>query len=286
MAARKDWLHYTVRQEREIIALYERAGETLIAQIQKDSKADKYLKARRMTMMKQIDAELSALRISVNSKIMAAMRQSVDSGMKSGIIAGTKVGIRGSIQIGSSYIGIDGIVRRYDAKAIAYKGSPWARINMNAMEALLKYRPTGLTFSESVWDATWEVQKRLKFMVNQAVMLGTSSQNLARDIKKYVSADGIRTSPGVYKSAYKNAWRLARTEMNRAYTEGQIRYAMKKNWIDGMIWRLGNTDACEQCRALAGTFYPKDDVPERPHPHCMCWLEWHIADEEGQGQAA
>lgn len=77
--------------------------------------------------------------------------------------------------------------------------------------------------------------------------------------------------------------------MNRAYTEGQIRYAKRKPWIDGMIWRIGNVDACELCRELSngaeGKFYPKDDVPERPHPNCMCWLEWHIAEEK-EGAAA
>lgn len=289
MAARKDWLGYTAKQEQEIVLLYERAGEALRDQIRRDTKADVILKARRKALMHEIDAELNRLRTSLAYKIRAAMSQSVDAGIGSGIIGGTKAGIRGSIQIGSSFLGADGKVRHYDAKVTTYTASPWARINREAMEALLRYRPTGLTFSESIWDATWDVQKRMRFMVNQAVLLGTSSQNLARELKQYVTAKGIQTSPGVYKSAYANAWRLARTEMNRAYTEGQVRYASKKSWIDGVIWRLGNTDACPICRGLsngsAGQFYAKDNVPERPHPNCTCWLEWHIADEQGAAAA-
>jgi len=84
---------------------------------------------------------------------------------------------------------------------------------------------------------------------------------------------------GVYRSAYKNAMRLARTEMARAYSEGTIRYGQSKDWIDGWIWRNGGPAEDIPCQE-DGTFFPKSDPPTIPvHPNCMCFLELHIKGE-------
>ena len=276
--ARKSWYEYTIRQEQEMLALYEGAAQKLIKEIQYNTKADIIVKARRETLLREINQQCNFLRASLNRKIRSGMSQSIDLGLKSGIYTMNAVKLKG-INVGTSYIGVDGNVRKYDAAQTTLNTSMWGRINQDAMEYLVRYRPGGIEFSDSIWDATWEVQKQMRRMVNESVLLGKSSQNLAMRLTKYVSKTGLKTGPGIYKSAYANAWRLARTEMNRAYTEGQIRYAGKKDFIDGFIWRTGNTDACHICRGLNGKFFPKDEVPEIPHPNCMCWREWHIKDE-------
>ena len=39
------------------------------------------------------------------------------------------------------------------------------------------------------------------------------------------------------------------------------------------IWRT-EEGACEKCQALNGlTFKNTDEIPDRPHPNCRCWVE-------------
>lgn len=45
------------------------------------------------------------------------------------------------------------------------------------------------------------------------------------------------------------------------------------------IWHT-EPGACEKCRALDNQkFYSKDEVPEKPHPNCKCYVEETTDDE-------
>lgn len=288
LSARKDFVGFSKHQEAEIIKMYEEAGRTLAAQAIPDGMtADTFqlsqtLKGRKKNLLAQIDAEIAKLRISLNAKIMASMRKSIDGGMAGMTGVANAAGISGNITIGSSFIGKDGKVRRYDPKTTTLAASRWGQINKSAMDHLVRYRPGGLTFSQNVWSANWEVQRTMRNMVNQSVLIGESSQKLARKLMKYTTKQGLQTRPGVYKSAYKNAWRMARTEINRAFHEGQIRYSQEKDHIiDGHIWRLGGGGPWNcVCPDLAGRFFPTDNTPAKPHPNCMCYLEFHIIGDD------
>ena len=288
LAARKDFVGFSKQQEAEIIKLYQEAGRKLAAQaIPQGMTADSFqlsqtLQGRRKNLLAQIDVEIAKLRTSLNAKIMASMRRSIDGGMGAMTQVANAAGISGNITIGSSFIGKDGKVRRYDPKTTTLAASRWGQINKSAMDHLVRFRPGGLTFSQNVWSANWEVQRTMRNLVNQSVLIGESSQKLARTLTQYTTKRGLQTRPGVYKSAYKNAWRLARTEINRAFHEGQIRYSQeKKNIIDGHIWRLGGGGPWRcVCPDLAGRFFPTGTTPQKPHPMCMCYLEFHIIGDE------
>lgn len=288
LKARKDFVGFSKQQEAEIIKLYQEAGRKLAAQaIPQGMTADSFqlsqtLQGRRKNLLAQIDVEIAKLRTSLNAKIMASMRRSIDGGMGAMTQVANAAGISGNITIGSSFIGKDGKVRRYDPKTTTLAASRWGQINKSAMDHLVRFRPGGLTFSQNVWSANWEVQRTMRNLVNQSVLIGESSQKLARTLTQYTTKRGLQTRPGVYKSAYKNAWRLARTEINRAFHEGQIRYSQeKKNIIDGHIWRLGGGGPWRcVCPDLAGRFFPTGTTPQKPHPMCMCYLEFHIIGDE------
>ncbi|MBR3604640.1 MAG: hypothetical protein IKL52_01265, partial [Candidatus Gastranaerophilales bacterium] len=48
-----------------------------------------------------------------------------------------------------------------------------------------------------------------------------------------------------------------------SYTEGEIEY----------IWHT-EEGACEKCQALNGLkFKNTDEIPDKPHPNCRCWIE-------------
>jgi len=224
----------------------------------------------------------------LSASVTRGITLSVDHGLKTMILAMDAAGIAKNIQIGTSFIDKAGVVRRFQATKETYLASKWARVNKLAVDAVMKWQPNGIAFSERVWEITRTTQKGLLDAVRLGVYEGRSAASISRDIRHYLALpDTFRgevlkdyhPGRGVYKSAYKNAMRLARTELNRAFTEGTIRYAESKTWIDGYIWRRGSLAACPTgvCDDGADQFYPKGEEPFLPaHPQCLCRLDLHI----------
>ncbi len=63
---------------------------------------------------------------------------------------------------------------------------------------------------------------------------------------------------------------------NEFFWAKTIAYAKTKSWIDGVVWHIGNVDACDVCRSRNGRLFPKNQVPSRPHEGCMCRIDLHI----------
>ena len=83
-----------------------------------------------------------------------------------------------------------------------------------------------------------------------------------------------RPGVGVSRSAYKNALRVSRTELARAYNEGTVRYGKEKAWIKGWISRVTSGNPAPYDASVDGQFFPKDDPPPIPyHPNCVCYAE-------------
>ena len=302
LRARRDWLRYSIRQEREIFTLFKSSADRIIAQIDKFAVAGKVPPARLVLLLDTVSSEMKLLRPNLARKITQSMSKSVDYGLVASIKGAevAQLGKRIKIGIGTSFIGKDGVVRRFDPRQELYRSSVWAKVSGDAMDSLVRYRPSGLTFSQAVWDVTWQSQKSIRNTVNQAVLLGEPSSKLSRDIRGFlhepeklfrrVRKDGklvlsktaaeYHPGLGTYRSSYKNAMRLARTEMARAYHEGAIRYAEQKKWIDGGIWRTGSANPCPICADLDGQFFKKADIPSVQHPHCFCYVDWHIEGDE------
>jgi len=139
----------------------------------------------------------------------------------------------------------------------------------------------GYTPSARVWDYTSRAEQDIKRIVANGMANGENPSVMARRIRKYVSPAlqdasdlGVEPGQGVYRSPYKNAMRLARTEMNRTYVKAQVAFAKDKPWIDGMDITLSRVHAEEdECDDLAaGGPYTPAEVDELipAHPHCMC----------------
>lgn len=123
---------------------------------------------------------------------------------------------------------------------------------------------------------------------------GKSAQQIASDIEMYIRPlpNGARISPfqwvrdrfGRTKvaaissgriragSISHNAYRIARTEINNTYTRATLELNKGAPWIKGYRWVLSPShpkhDTCDTY-ANKG-IYKYGDVPERPHPFCMC----------------
>jgi hypothetical protein len=288
--SRRDFLAYSAEQEKAIYNLLQQSADNIAKRIAKAETMGKIPAARLKPLLDTIQAEMAALRPAIKGQIVRGMSNSVNLGMESAVKGMAGAGLKGGIkiEIGSAFIGKDGKVRKYDAKEEAFKDSKWGKINKNAMAALLKNPSAGITLSDRVWDLTWAAEKAMRAQLQMAVLQGDSAARLSRDIRGFLSQPltlrgkvkaAYQPGTGVYKSAYQNAMRFARTEYNRAFNEGEFRYAADKDWVMGYVWRTGGANPCEDWAALDGTEYEKGNEPTIPlHPNCECWLEL-VTDE-------
>jgi len=298
--SRKNWLHYTVKQEREIYALLSGAADKIEKRLNQYAVEGKLPPGRLISLLgantkpnpDSIRGIIRQLRPGLNGHIKKGMRQSVSFGMQTYIysLQNMKLPKNAKLGIGSSFIGVDGKIRTYDVGRELWKASVWGRINSDAMDYLLRTQYGRIAFSRKVWDITWDAEKLIRNRINTGVLLGESVDKVARDIKPYLAEPNARfhrvrkdgklvlSKPakayhpgrGVYRSAYRNARRLARTEYARAYHEGMVRYVKKKTWLKGFISRVGSDNPAPYDEYVDGKFFPKNNPPMIPyHPNCV-----------------
>lgn len=94
---------------------------------------------------------------------------------------------------------------------------------------------------------------------------------------------------GVYRSSYKNAMRLARTETNMAYRSAEQDRWRRMDFILGYRVVMSDNhpehDICDYLSAKRGETgkkgtYPKDFVFKGWHPQCRCYVVPIIADDD------
>lgn len=166
----------------------------------------------------------------------------------------------------------------------------WTAIGQRIIQDVAKKNLQGLTVSERIWDLTARTESDLKRIIANGISQGNSPYEIAQQIQKYVSPNvgaadelGIQTGPGVYRSPYRNAMRLARTETNRAYTQASATFYQNKPWVSEVDVTLSpDHDTADECDDLAdaGPYSPQEADGLIPaHPHCMCSLTPRIDPE-------
>lgn len=87
---------------------------------------------------------------------------------------------------------------------------------------------------------------------------------------------------GKYRSSYKNAMRLARSEINMAYRESDWERWQQLDFVVGFEIHRSNHRPeykCKLCERLKGK-YPKNFKFVGWHPHCRCYVTPIIMDDE------
>jgi hypothetical protein len=168
--------------------------------------------------------------------------------------------------------------------------------NLEALKSFQARKTNGLNLSDRVWNYTNQFQKQMELGIDIAVGDGRSAQALSKDLRQYLidpdklfrrvrdkhgnlklSKNAELFNPGVgkYRSSYKNAMRLARTEINMAYRESdQLRWN-QLDFVVGFEVRLSNNHTLngvpfvDICDDLKGK-YPKEFKFKGWHPQCRC----------------
>ena len=162
----------------------------------------------------------------------------------------------------------------------------------------------GLNLSQRVWKYTGQLRTEMEAAITVSLGEGASAAQMSREVRKYLkypdklfrrvkgsdgklhlseNAKAFHTGRGVYRSSYKNAMRLTRTETNAAYRTADedrwermdfvIGFEVKKSAQHEV--RMPKGDICD---LLAGK-YPKGFKFTDWHPHCLCYVVPILAKE-------
>ena len=156
----------------------------------------------------------------------------------------------------------------------------WQNVMRRVRNRVLNTRGVdGLLLSERVWKLTGDNVHQLKKIISSGILQGDSAAKISRDIRGFLlrpetlrgrAKDLLRPGRGVYKSAYKNALRVTRTETANAYLAGQVDTAKKMGYK--LQWKLSpwHVPSGCQCEDYHEQIYLPENVPARPHPQCIC----------------
>lgn len=184
----------------------------------------------------------------------------------------------------------------------------WFSRNQEAMDAFFSRKSAygGLNLSQKVWKYTGDLRTEMELALSLALGHGDSASTVSRKVRQYlqepdklfrriktgVDADGnpkyklskaakaYHPGRGIYRSSYKNAMRLTRTETNMAYRTAEQDRWQRMDFVVGYEVRLsGNHPDPDICDDLKGK-YPKDFVFKGWHPQCRCVVKPILATED------
>lgn len=175
--------------------------------------------------------------------------------------------------------------------------------NLDALQTFQQRKVGGMNLSERVWKYTEQYKDQIEVGLDVGLGEGRSAQQLSRDLRQNLqdpnrlfrrvrdkrgnfqlskAAKAFHPGAGVYRSSYKNAMRLTRSEINMAYREADHLRWQQLDFVVGFEVRRSNHEPqfkCKLCDRLVGR-YPKWFKFKGWHPQCMCYATAILMDEE------
>lgn len=161
----------------------------------------------------------------------------------------------------------------------------------------------GVTTEQRIKTIEKESINVVRNIVEVSIRDGASALQLAERIQDYVkpAEDGRRISPFTWYrerfgakvkklergevpagSVNYNAFRIARTEINRTYREAVGELQDGKIWVEGFDWNLSGAhpmkDICDDW-AKASPYRHFSDLP-KGHPNCLCYVTTRLLPVE------
>jgi len=175
--------------------------------------------------------------------------------------------------------------------------------NLDALQTFQQRKIGGMNLSERVWKYTEQYKEQIEIGLDVGLGEGRSAQQLARDLRQNLqdpnrlfrrvrdkrgnlqlskAAKAFHPGTGVYRSSYKNAMRLTRSEVNMAYREADHLRWQQLDFVVGFEVQRSNHEPkckCKLCERLVGK-YPKWFKFKGWHPQCLCYATAILMDEE------
>ena len=175
--------------------------------------------------------------------------------------------------------------------------------NLDPLAAFQGRKVDGMNLSQRVWKYVGQFKDQLENALDVGLGEGRSADELSRDVRQNLRdpnrlfrrvrdkrgnlvlskrAAAFHPGRGVYRSSYKNAMRLTRSEINMAYRESDWQRWQSLDFVVGFEIHRSNHEPlceCDICEKLVGR-YPKTFKFKGWHPQCMCYATPVLMDEE------
>lgn len=175
--------------------------------------------------------------------------------------------------------------------------------NLEALQTFQGRKVEGMNLSQRVWKYVGQYKAQLESALDVGLGEGRNAAQLSRDVRENLkepnrlfrrvrdkrgnlvlskAAKAFHPGQGVYRSSYKNAMRLTRSEINMAYRESDFLRWQSLDFVVGYEIRRSNHEPlfkCDICEKLVGR-YPKTFKFKGWHPQCMCYAMPILMDEE------
>jgi hypothetical protein len=143
----------------------------------------------------------------------------------------------------------------------------------------------GIPLSKQVYKTQALAMGWVDRQVRKALILQTDARTLAKQVRDFID-------PNVKGGVSFAAFRLARTELNNAF-HTVAKERASEPWATGVQWHLSGShppsppskpEVCETYArvdlGLGIGVYPRDDVPAKPHPQCLCYITQQVIEED------
>ena len=173
--------------------------------------------------------------------------------------------------------------------------------NLEALETFKKRKIKDFTVSDRVWDIVKKAQTEIELALSVSLEEGKSAVQLSREVRNLLNnptalfrrvrdkygnltlsknAQNYHPGQGVYRSAYKNALRLASNEINVAYKSADWLRIQQNPDIVGFEVRLSpQHKVYDMCDELKGK-YPKSFRFHGWHVGCKCHIVTILKTDE------
>jgi len=147
---------------------------------------------------------------------------------------------------------------------------------------LRRYNTEQIALSKQVYKTKQLSQGWVDRVVNTSIGRGLTAREIAREVRSSIRPN---TAGGVSYAAL----RLGRTELNNSFHTSAIVANADKPWAQAMEWHLSGSHAKKDiCDELAGKdkwglgngIFPKNKVPDKPHPQCFCFVVPKLQEED------
>ena len=169
----------------------------------------------------------------------------------------------------------------------SYSRSLEASAARNIDAVMTRVLETEKPLSARVYNTRALAQGQVAREINKVLATGGSAKDLAKNVTALIDPN----TPGGVSYA---ARRLGTTELNNAFHAQSIHDAQAIPWVEAMKWNLSKiheSDPGDECEDYAQIgLFATDSVPEKPHPHCRCFVtpeqppreQWEQAVDSGQ----
>lgn len=168
---------------------------------------------------------------------------------------------------------LDAYIRGEAARAASALDNAMIRMRGDSYKAL----------SAQVYQTGALSQGLVDARINSMIAQGASARDIAAAVRGLVNPD----VPGGVSFA---SMRLGRTELNNAFHASAKDRMRRSPFVEAVVWETSGShprpDICDEYAErdndnLGPGRYMPDNVPEKPHPQCMCYITADlISDEE------